>query len=161
MDIEIVPLDLSAFAAAGLLRRNYGLLTNDSLLLSTAQALEIKAFASADRDFDRPGGITSSARVTSSPRSSSSRLKTHGQHRRREGQVVVIEKPIREALGVRPGFLRSRSCATTMWRSANELTLHITPFSIRIEAEILSDLRTPGRHGHRPGVLRPLGSSAG
>lgn len=38
MDIEIVPLDLSAFAAAGLLRSSYGLLTNDSLLLSTAQA---------------------------------------------------------------------------------------------------------------------------
>jgi len=58
MDIEIVPLDLSAFAEAGLLRRSYGLLTNDSLLLSTAQALEITAFASADRDFDRPDGVT-------------------------------------------------------------------------------------------------------
>jgi predicted nucleic acid-binding protein len=58
MEVEIVPLDLPVFAAAGALRRGHGLLTNDSLLLSTARGLEISALASADRDFGRIDGVT-------------------------------------------------------------------------------------------------------
>jgi len=52
MEVEIVPLDLPVFAASGPLRRSHGLLTNDSLILSTARALEVAAVASADHDFD-------------------------------------------------------------------------------------------------------------
>jgi predicted nucleic acid-binding protein len=57
MEIEIVPLDLPVFEAAGQLRTRHGLLTNDSLVLSTAQALEISSLASADQDFGRLDGV--------------------------------------------------------------------------------------------------------
>jgi uncharacterized protein len=58
MEIEIVPLDFPVFAAAGQLRTGHGLLTNDSLILSTAQALEIAALASADQDFGQLDRVT-------------------------------------------------------------------------------------------------------
>jgi predicted nucleic acid-binding protein len=58
MEIEIAVFDLKIFAGSGPLRKSYGLLTNDSILLSTAQALEISAIASGDQDFARPDGIS-------------------------------------------------------------------------------------------------------
>jgi len=58
MEVETVALDPKIFAASGPLRKSYGLLTNDSLLLSTARSLEISAIASGDQDFARPDGVT-------------------------------------------------------------------------------------------------------
>ncbi len=53
MEIDILPLDLTVLAGSGAIRKSYGLLTNDSLIVSTARELKISAIASADQDFDR------------------------------------------------------------------------------------------------------------
>ena len=51
MGIEVVPLYLPVLATAARLRAAHGLLTNDSLVLATAQEHGVAAIASADRDF--------------------------------------------------------------------------------------------------------------
>jgi predicted nucleic acid-binding protein len=53
MGVEVIPVDRRLLATAAPLRRRYGLLTNDSILLATALDQGIAAFASADRDFER------------------------------------------------------------------------------------------------------------
>ena len=53
MGISIMNLDLRILQRAAELRRQYGLLTNDSLLAATASLEEIKSIASADHDFER------------------------------------------------------------------------------------------------------------
>ncbi|HVS00680.1 MAG TPA: PIN domain-containing protein [Thermoanaerobaculia bacterium] len=57
MGIEVVALERRTLAAAGSLRSQYGLLTNDSLLAATALERGAMAFASADRDFERVEGL--------------------------------------------------------------------------------------------------------
>jgi len=53
MGVEVIPLDRPLLAIAFPLRKRYGLLTNDSLLLATALSRDAVAFASADHDFER------------------------------------------------------------------------------------------------------------
>ncbi|MFQ5738372.1 MAG: type II toxin-antitoxin system VapC family toxin [Acidobacteriota bacterium] len=53
MAIDIMPLDLSLILQAKHSRIQYGLLTNDSLVVTSAQNRGVGALASADRDFDR------------------------------------------------------------------------------------------------------------
>ena len=53
MGILVLDLDPRTLTAAAGLRRRYGLLTNDSLLVATAVLDGVTALASADRDFER------------------------------------------------------------------------------------------------------------
>ncbi len=51
--IEVLPLDLGRSLRAAAARESAGLLTNDSLLLTTMREERITAIATADADFDR------------------------------------------------------------------------------------------------------------
>lgn len=53
MGIAIVPMDLPTFLRAGELRRQAGLLTNDSLVAAVAIQQGVEVLASSDRDFER------------------------------------------------------------------------------------------------------------
>jgi predicted nucleic acid-binding protein len=57
MGIEIDPLNLSTLSAAARIRSEYGLLTNDSLVVASADAQGIAYLASADADFARVSRI--------------------------------------------------------------------------------------------------------
>ena len=53
MEVDVVPVDLPILAGAATLRKDHGLLTNDSLIAATAHAIHAQAIASADQDFAR------------------------------------------------------------------------------------------------------------
>lgn len=57
MGIRVEPLELRTLLQAGPLRRDSGLLTNDSLGAATARHLEIRRVASADPDFGAVDGL--------------------------------------------------------------------------------------------------------
>ena len=58
MGIEVLPLDLKTILSAAAVRRNYGLMTNDSLIVGTVQEKGIEQLASADADFAEIEGVT-------------------------------------------------------------------------------------------------------
>ena len=58
MGIDISPLDLPTLQRALFYQRQYGLLTNDSLLCATAERHNAMSIASADRDFGRVAELT-------------------------------------------------------------------------------------------------------
>lgn len=53
MNIEVVPLTLSAVEASAGVRKQYGLLTNDSILVAVMKELGLNKLATLDHDFDR------------------------------------------------------------------------------------------------------------
>ena len=53
MNIEIAPLTISALEASAGVRKQYGLLTNDSILVAVMKGLGMKKLATLDNDFDR------------------------------------------------------------------------------------------------------------
>ncbi len=53
MSIEIAPLTISALEASAGVRKQYGLLTNDSILVAVMKELGMKKLAMLDNDFDR------------------------------------------------------------------------------------------------------------
>jgi uncharacterized protein len=53
MGIEVDPLELTTLAAAAKIRDEHGLLTNDSLVVASADARGVVSVASADADFAR------------------------------------------------------------------------------------------------------------
>jgi predicted nucleic acid-binding protein len=53
MGVDIVPLELGALVRSADVRREYGLLVNDSLVVASARELGIDSLASADADFRR------------------------------------------------------------------------------------------------------------
>ena len=57
MKIEIAPLTASTLEASATVRQQYGLLTNDSLLVATMQELSLQKLATLDQDFTRVGGL--------------------------------------------------------------------------------------------------------
>jgi len=57
MGIEVEPLDLATLLASAELRNRHGFLTNDSLAAATIEAKSIGAIATADRNFERLGGV--------------------------------------------------------------------------------------------------------
>lgn len=57
MGIQVEPLDLKLILSAMDLRRQYGLMTNDSLIAATALARNIHLLASADPDFAAVEGL--------------------------------------------------------------------------------------------------------
>lgn len=57
MGIEIRPLTAQVLARAASLRREHGLMTNDSLLVATAFEQATAVFASGDPDFQRIPGL--------------------------------------------------------------------------------------------------------
>lgn len=58
MGIQVEPLDLKLILSAMTIRRRYGLMTNDSLIIATAMARRIRQVASADADFAAVEGLT-------------------------------------------------------------------------------------------------------
>lgn len=57
MGILVEPLDLRLLLGAATLRRECGLMTNDSLIVATMKARGIDQLASADQDFGAVPGI--------------------------------------------------------------------------------------------------------
>lgn len=57
MGIHVEPLDLKVILSAMTVRRQYGLMTNDSLIVATALARNVSLLASADPDFAAVEGI--------------------------------------------------------------------------------------------------------
>lgn len=53
MGIEVLDADLATLRRALTFQRNYGLLTNDSILVATALEKSIATLATGDRDFER------------------------------------------------------------------------------------------------------------
>jgi len=54
--LEVLPLDAAALRAGAMVRRTYGLLTNDSLNVALLQQARVTCLATSDRDFvDIPG----------------------------------------------------------------------------------------------------------
>mgnify|MGYP001578561061 CR=1 FL=1 len=53
MGVDIVPLELGVLIRSADVRRQYGLLVNDSLVVAAARELGIESLASADADFRR------------------------------------------------------------------------------------------------------------
>lgn len=53
MGVDVLPIDLSVLLRSADIRRQHGLLVNDSLVVAVAQAAGIKTLASADADFER------------------------------------------------------------------------------------------------------------
>lgn len=58
MGVEILPLELGSLLRSVDIRREYGLLVNDSLVVAAARDAGVEHVASADPDFDRVQGIT-------------------------------------------------------------------------------------------------------
>jgi predicted nucleic acid-binding protein len=58
MGIGVLPIDLALISAAAAASEQYGLLTNDALVVAVMQAHGISSLASRDRDFDGIPGIT-------------------------------------------------------------------------------------------------------
>jgi predicted nucleic acid-binding protein len=58
MGVEVVPLELRVLIRSAELRRQYGLLVNDSLVVAAARELGIESLASADADFRRVEEMT-------------------------------------------------------------------------------------------------------
>lgn len=57
MKIEIAPLTVVTLEASAAVRQQYGLLTNDSLLVATMQELSLQKLATRDQDFEQIGGL--------------------------------------------------------------------------------------------------------
>jgi predicted nucleic acid-binding protein len=55
--IEVMPLDGDVLAASAAIRREHGLLVNDSLCVAQIQRATIQALASSDQDFSRVPGL--------------------------------------------------------------------------------------------------------
>jgi predicted nucleic acid-binding protein len=53
MNIESVALTTATVEASAAVRRQYGLLTNDSILLTVMKELDLTRLATLDKDFDR------------------------------------------------------------------------------------------------------------
>ena len=53
LNLLILEADETRFRRSGILRRRYGLLTNDSLILAAADLYGIEALATLDEDFDQ------------------------------------------------------------------------------------------------------------
>lgn len=53
MNIEVVPLTLSAVESSADMRKQYGLLTNDSILVAVMKELGMNKLVTLDHDFDR------------------------------------------------------------------------------------------------------------
>ena len=53
MGVNVIAFDLGALLHSADVRRRYGLLVNDSLVVAAAQAAGVEHLASADADFDR------------------------------------------------------------------------------------------------------------
>lgn len=53
MGVEVLPLDMGTLLRSADLRRQYGLLVNDSLVVAAARGAGVAHLASADRDFRR------------------------------------------------------------------------------------------------------------
>lgn len=53
MNIEVVPLTVAAVEASAEARKQYGLLTNDSIVVAVMKELGIAKLATLDNDFDR------------------------------------------------------------------------------------------------------------
>jgi len=51
MNIEISPLNLTMLESSANVRKQYGLLTNDSLLVAAMQELSLQKLATLDKDF--------------------------------------------------------------------------------------------------------------
>jgi predicted nucleic acid-binding protein len=58
LSLLIIPLDEARQHATQRIRTNYGLLTNDSLLVAAALSYGISCLASRDADFDRIAELT-------------------------------------------------------------------------------------------------------
>lgn len=58
MRVEVRPLDLKTLMGASALRAEYGLMVNDSIMVSTAVAASVETIATADRDFRRVSELT-------------------------------------------------------------------------------------------------------
>jgi predicted nucleic acid-binding protein len=57
MNIEISPLNLTTLEISADVRKQHGLLTNDSLLVAAMQELNMQKLATLDRDFARISGL--------------------------------------------------------------------------------------------------------
>jgi predicted nucleic acid-binding protein len=57
MKIEITPLTVTILEASAAVRQQYGLLTNDSLLVAAMQELNLQKLATLDPDFAQIGGL--------------------------------------------------------------------------------------------------------
>lgn len=57
MNIAIAPLTVSTLEARAVVRRQYGLLTNDSLLVAAMQEMNLQRLATHDRDFLSINGL--------------------------------------------------------------------------------------------------------
>ncbi len=57
MNIESVALTTAAVEASAAVRRQYGLLTNDSILVAVMKELGLTSLATLDKDFDRVEGL--------------------------------------------------------------------------------------------------------
>ena len=53
MGVDVIPLEVGTLLRSADIRREYGLLVNDSLVVATARGAGIGHLASADPDFDR------------------------------------------------------------------------------------------------------------
>ena len=53
MGVDVISLELGALLLSADVRRRYGLLVNDSLVIAAARAAGVEHLASADADFDR------------------------------------------------------------------------------------------------------------
>jgi predicted nucleic acid-binding protein len=58
MSVEVVPVDSGTVLRSEGVRTDYGLLVNDSLVVTSARDHEAAALASADRDFERVQGLS-------------------------------------------------------------------------------------------------------
>ena len=58
LNLAIVPLDETRVRRAAEIRTDYGLLTNDSMLLAAAQACGVTTIASHDSDFEQVKSLT-------------------------------------------------------------------------------------------------------
>lgn len=61
MRVDVLPLDLKTLAKASLMRAEYGLIVNDSIMAASAVSADIELFATADRDFERVSELTVAA----------------------------------------------------------------------------------------------------
>ena len=57
MGVDVAPLDVGTLLGSADIRREYGLLVNDSLVVAAARAAGIDHLASADTDFGRVKGL--------------------------------------------------------------------------------------------------------
>lgn len=58
MGVQVVPVELGAFLRSAEVRREHGLLVNDSLVVAAAREAGIESVASADSDFRRVKALT-------------------------------------------------------------------------------------------------------